>query len=131
MDERSRRLARLFAVSAQMKRLQEWRMMQARLETESRKQRQLQLLKALDSDAFRSIALSETLGRHLRLAAQALKEAKIRERQMQEMLSERHRQKNQIERIRERHAEIIRRLQERRDLADIIDTHLRHRPGRE
>ena len=127
MDERSRRLARLLAVTEQMKRLEEWRAMQARLETESRKDRQRRLLQALDSDVFRSIALSEVLSRHLRHAAEAVQEAQAREQKVREILSERHRQTSQIERIRERHAEIVRRLQERRDLADVIDMHMQRR----
>ena len=127
MDERSRRLARLLAVTEQMKRLEEWRAMQARLETESRKDRQRRLLQALNSDVFRSIALSEVLGRHLRHAAEAVQEAQAREQKVREILSERHRQTSQIERIRERHAEIVRRLQERRDLADVIDMHMQRR----
>ena len=125
MDERSRRLARLLAVTEQMKRLEEWRAMQARLETESRKDRQRRLLQALNSDVFRSIALSEVLSRHLRHAAEAVQEAQAREQKVRETLSERHRQTSQIERIRERHAEIVRRLQERRDLSDVIDMHIR------
>ncbi|WP_038034975.1 hypothetical protein [Thermopetrobacter sp. TC1] len=127
MDERSRRLARLLAVTEQMKRLEEWRAMQARLETESRKDRQRRLLQALESDVFRSIALSEVLSRHLRHAAEAVQEAQAREQKVREILSERHRQTSQIERIRERHAEIVRRLQERRDLADVIDMHMQRR----
>ncbi len=130
MDERSRRLARLLAVTEQMKRLEEWRAMQARLETESRKDRQRRLLQALDSDVFRSIALSEVLSRHLRHAAEAVQEAQAREQKVREILSERHRQTSQIERIRERHAEIVRRLQERRDLADVIDMHVQRHPKR-
>ncbi|HHN73439.1 MAG TPA: hypothetical protein ENK13_05065 [Thermopetrobacter sp.] len=127
MRDRHRRIARLLAVTGQLRRLEEWRVGRLEQELAAAARRRGELLAAMESDVFRSARLADLLSRHLADSARHVQETGERRRAAGERLLARHREQTGAARLHARLREQLRRSEERNALIEAIEQALSRR----